>query len=158
MELTPTLDISAVSSCSFEKQFVYCHFELIKYRQQPGISSRPITSPVFTHPVVSEPCHLCSETIHSSYMESVLEIPVGPRPTTFALDRQLIWLDSPAGRQLFWTIKIKIPRCTFPKHMNNTFFTNQRCIWHGRRLLFPQIYSHQNKHIMAAVDICACVK
>ena len=51
---------------------------------------------------------------------------VGPRPTTFAWDRQLIWLDGPADRQLFWTIKIKIPRCTFPKHRNNTFFTNPR--------------------------------
>ena len=60
-------DISAVSSCSFEKRFVNCHFELnIQYWQQPGISDRPITSPVFTHPVVSEPCPLCSETIHSS--------------------------------------------------------------------------------------------
>ena len=64
-------DISAVSSCSFEKQFVNCHLELIKYWQQPGISGRPIISPVFTHPVVSEPCHLCSETIHSSYTEFV---------------------------------------------------------------------------------------
>ena len=61
-------DISAVSSCSFEKRFVNCHFELnIQYWQQPGISGRPITSPVFTHPVVSEPCPLCSEAIHSSY-------------------------------------------------------------------------------------------
>ena len=66
-------DISAVSSCSFEKWFVNCHFELIQYWQQPGISGRPITSPVFTHPVVfeSEPCPLCSETIHSSYSEFV---------------------------------------------------------------------------------------
>ena len=61
-------DISVVSSCSFEKRFVNCHFELnIQYWQQPGISGRPITSPVFTHPVVSEPCSLCSEAIHSSY-------------------------------------------------------------------------------------------
>ena len=61
-------DISAVSSCSFEKRFVNRHFELnIQYWQQPGISGRPITSPVFTHTVVSEPCPLCSEAIHSSY-------------------------------------------------------------------------------------------
>ena len=61
-------DISVVSSCSFEKRFVNGHFELnIQYWQQPGISGRPITSPVFTHPVVSEPCSLCSEVIHSSY-------------------------------------------------------------------------------------------
>ena len=61
-------DTSVVSSCSFEKRFVNCHFELnIQYWQQPGISGRPITSPVFTHPVVSEPCSLCSEAIHSSY-------------------------------------------------------------------------------------------
>ena len=61
-------DISAVCSCSFEKWFVNCHFELnIQFWQQPGISGRPITSPVFTHPVVSEPCPLCSEVIHSSY-------------------------------------------------------------------------------------------
>ena len=61
-------DISAVSSCSFEKRFVNCHFELnIQYWQQPGISGRPITSPVFTHSVVSEPFPLCSEAIHSSY-------------------------------------------------------------------------------------------
>ena len=61
-------DISAVSSCSFEKRFVNCHFE-------PNIQRiltttwhlRQITSPVFTHPVVSEPCPLCSEAIHSSY-------------------------------------------------------------------------------------------
>ena len=62
-------DISAVSSCSSEKRFVNCHFELNIQSdwQQPGISGRPITSPVFTHPVVSEPCPLCSEAIHSSY-------------------------------------------------------------------------------------------
>ena len=61
-------DISAVSSCSFEKRFVNCHFELnIQYWQQPGISGRPITSPVFTHSVVSEPFPLCSEAIQSSY-------------------------------------------------------------------------------------------
>ena len=61
-------DIGVVSSYSFEKRFVNCHFELnIQCWQQPGISGRPITSPVFTHPVVSEPCSLCSEAIHSSY-------------------------------------------------------------------------------------------
>ena len=64
-------DIGAVSSCSFEIWFVNCHFELIQYCQQPGISGRQITSPVFTHPVVSEPCPLCSETNHSSYKEFV---------------------------------------------------------------------------------------
>ena len=64
-------DISAVSPCSFERRVVNCHFELIQYCQQPVISGRQITSPVFTHPVVSEPCPLCSETIHSSYTEFV---------------------------------------------------------------------------------------
>ena len=60
-------DISAVSSCSFEKWFVNCHFELnTQYWQQPGISGRPITSPVLTYSVVSEPCPLCSEAIHST--------------------------------------------------------------------------------------------
>ena len=62
-------DISAVSPCIFERWFVSCHFELIQYCQQPGISG--IASHVFTHPVVSEPCPLCSETIHSSYTEFV---------------------------------------------------------------------------------------
>ena len=56
--------ISAVSSCSFEKRLVNCHFELnIQYWQQPSISGRPITNPVFTHSVVSEPFPLCSEAI-----------------------------------------------------------------------------------------------
>ena len=64
-------DISAVSPCIFERWFVNCHFELIQYCQQPDISGRQIASPVFTHPVVSEPYLLCSETIHSSYMEFV---------------------------------------------------------------------------------------
>ena len=64
-------DISAISPCSFKRWFVNCHFELMQYCQQPGISGRQITSPVFTHPLVSEPCPLFSETNHSSYMEFV---------------------------------------------------------------------------------------
>ena len=61
-------DISAVSSCSFEKRFVNCHFELnIQRILTTTWHLRQITSPVFTHPVVSEPCPLCSEAIHSSY-------------------------------------------------------------------------------------------
>ena len=66
-------DISAVSSCSFERWFVNYHFELIQYCQQPGISGRQITSPVFTHPVVFEPCPLCSETNHSSFVHRVCQ-------------------------------------------------------------------------------------
>ena len=58
-------DISAVSSCSFEKRFVNCHFEL--NIQRILTTTCHLTSPVFTHPVVSEPCPLCSEAIHSSY-------------------------------------------------------------------------------------------
>ena len=58
-------DISAVSSCSFEKRFVNCHFELnIQRILTTTWHLRQITSPVFTHPVVSEPCPLCSEAIH----------------------------------------------------------------------------------------------
>ena len=61
-------DISAVSSCGFEKRFVNCHFELnIQRILTTTWHLRQITSPVFTHPVVSEPCPLCSEAIHSSY-------------------------------------------------------------------------------------------
>ena len=61
-------DISAVSSCSFEKRFVNCHFELnIQRILTTTWHLRQITSPVFTHPVVSERCPLCSEAIHSSY-------------------------------------------------------------------------------------------
>ena len=61
-------DISAVSSCSFEERFVNCHFELnIQRILTTTWHLRQITSPVFTHPVVSEPCPLCSEAIHSSY-------------------------------------------------------------------------------------------
>ena len=58
-------DISAVSSCSFEKRFVNCHFEL--NIQRILTTTCHLTSPVFTHPVISEPCPLCSEAIHSSY-------------------------------------------------------------------------------------------
>ena len=53
---------------ALKKRFVNCHFELnIQRILTTTWHLRQITSPVFTHPVVSEPCPLCSEAIHSSY-------------------------------------------------------------------------------------------